>query len=278
MEDRDSWTGVVIAGDSRRSGVADDRDAGWQGAVCHRRRSRQRQDHSRPQAVRRRDAAVRAQLQHLRVAHAGRGTGTGVRHVRIARDRVPRPQERQGAVDAPRSGVQSLPRRRVVADHLRQPADHALRRQRPAVSRRARQEDRQDGVEDRSLDRLPGSRPGRQAGRRGRPAEGVRDAAHHHGERQAAPDQQRREGDLRLRSADRQGDLARRGTQQSLRQHAPRGRPRPRSTSRPASRARICSRCVPTDRVTSPRRTSPGAPAAACPASRRCSSSAISST
>ena len=99
----------------------------------------------------------RAPLQHLRLADAGRGRGASTSPSgRPAPPRLER-QDRQGAVEAARLRVQPLPRRRLVADPLPRPADHALRRQRSSVRRRARQEDRQDGVADRSIDRFQGS-------------------------------------------------------------------------------------------------------------------------
>ena len=71
-----------------------------------------------------------------------------LRHVRIAGHGLHRYEELQGSLGAPRHRVQPFSRRRFVADHLSQPADHAFRRQRPSVRRRAGQTDRQDGLDD----------------------------------------------------------------------------------------------------------------------------------
>jgi hypothetical protein len=72
VEDRDPRPWVVVAGDPWRPDLADDRDERRARVVRHRRGQGDGDDSPRPRAVRGRDAAVRASVQQLRVAHAGR--------------------------------------------------------------------------------------------------------------------------------------------------------------------------------------------------------------
>ena len=184
---------------------------------------RQRQDRPRPEAVRRR----RRRSSPTRSTPTRRRRRSieprpRLRHLRIARHRGDRRDDRQGAVDAPRLRVQSLPRRRLVADRLPQPADHALRRQRHQYVVALDKNTGKTRLADDALDRFPGPRS-RTASRRPT-ATSARRSRRRTSSRSAArrSHQPRIEGGLRLRSDDGQGALARRGAQRHIR--AARGR------------------------------------------------------
>ena len=155
LEDRDPRPRVVVAGGARPAGLADDGDAGRQGALRARVDKETRQDPPRPEALRRRDAAVRALVQ----------LPTPRRRPSIEPGRVYVTFGSPGtaAIDTA-TGKVLWERRDLECNHFRgagsspvifdEPAAHALRRQRRAVRRRARQAHRQDRVEDgpRSVD------------------------------------------------------------------------------------------------------------------------------
>ena len=164
-----AWSSPIVLG---AADLGHDRDAGRTSAVRARARSRDRQDHSRREALRRREAAVRPCVQLVRVTDPRHRTGTRVRDIRIAGHRRARYEDGQGAVGAARSGVQPFSRRGLVGGDLREPPADALRRQRSAVRRRPRQEHGQDRVEDRrarstsrTSGRMARSRPTATSGR-----------------------------------------------------------------------------------------------------------------
>ncbi len=158
MEDGDSRTGVVVARHARRPDLDDERHRGRPTAVRDRRRSAERPDHPRPQGIRRRDSRS-TRTRSIPTRRRRRSSSRAASTLRSDRPGTAAidTTSRQGALGAARLRVQPLPRRRLVTDPLREPADHALRRQRSSVPRRARQANRQDRVATPAVGRFPGS-------------------------------------------------------------------------------------------------------------------------
>ena len=193
----------------------------------------------------------------------------------VAGHRRDRHQDRQGHLGAPRLRVQSFPRRRLVADHLRGLAAHALRRQRPPVRRRTRQAHGQDGLADgrgRSISRISVRMASRRrtaisARRFATPQIVMVDGPSGDGEH-------RIEGGLRLRPADRQGALESHRARQPLGQRAAGGRARSRLRADGVRRGAAARRSARRARRRRRAPTSRGASAKARRASRRSSWSA----
>jgi hypothetical protein len=127
-----------------------------------------------------------------RVADADRRRDRRVRPFRRRRHGRADDLRRDRLEDAPALSVAA--RQRRLADAVRRSVDPQLRRQRPGLRRRARQADRQSPVEDVAASAV---------------GSGVYDAAADSRRRTGPGGQRRRLSGRRLRSADRQGTLAR---------------------------------------------------------------------
>ncbi len=214
-------------------------------------------------------------FNYLRLPDARHRARAGLCHIRLARNRGYQYPDRQGSLGASRSRVQPLSWRRFVTHSVRGPAADAFRWQRSAVRRGARQEHWKDRVADAAVDRFPGSRSGWKASSGRGFSEGVCDAAHRDGGRQASDGEQRIEGDLRIRPATPARSFGRSSNVAVTR--PPRGRcPAMVSCSwRRGGMPRSCWRCGPTEKGMSRARTWCGESPEVCHKNRRCCWSAI---
>ncbi len=134
----------------------------------------------------------------LRHAFPGDRAGPGLCPLRQLWHGLPRHRHGQGALETRRPALPSLPRPVLVAGRLREPVDPDDGRRRCAVSRRPRQEDRRDRLEDQPLRRLERrERAGTNGAGRGL-AQGPQHAVDRDRGGEAADAQRRRQGGLWL--------------------------------------------------------------------------------
>src|SRR5262245_12759627 len=146
VEDTHPWARLVIPSHLGDTNLAHDGHRRRQRAVRDLCRSRQWQNPPRLETVRRREASIRAQVQHLCFADTSHRGRARLHDLRFARNSLSGYQDRQGPVGAAGLRMQSLSRSRFLTDSFWGSAPDEFRRQRSPVRRRARQTDRENRV------------------------------------------------------------------------------------------------------------------------------------